>query len=64
MEGVQRVGGRQKQSSCVSDYKIYNTCTHKHNIHSKRSWNREEGRVFALKTVLFFQITIATPSII
>ena len=64
VEGVQRVGGRQEQSSRVSNYKIYNTRTRKHNIHGKRSRNRGEGRVFAPKTVLSFQITIATPGII
>ena len=64
MEGMQRVGQRQEQSSHVSDYKIYNTRTRKHNIHSKRSQNGGEGRVFAPKTVISFQITIATPGII
>ena len=61
VEGMQGVGQRQEQSSRVSDYEIYNTRTHKHDIHGKRSHNGGEGRVFIPKTVLSFQITIATP---
>ena len=66
VEGVQGGrkggGGRQEQSSRTSDYEIYNTRTRKHDIHGKRSQNGGEGRGFGRpKTVLSFQITIATP---
>ena len=64
VEGVQGVGGRQEQSSRASAYEIYNTRTRKHDIHGKRSQNGGEGGVFAPKTVLSFQITIATAGII
>ena len=64
VEGAQGVGGRQEQSSRTSDYEIYNTCTRKHDIHGKRCQNGGEGRGFAPRTVLSFQITIATPGII